>query len=1405
MFDHNENDADNDLLDSGRYWTPYGMPVRIDEHGYTVLGERKWRALYNPHLKATNELLGTSEVLILLGEPGSGKSFELSALKSQAEATAERNVRFIDLGRYADAGILDAALRRALKSCIDAGTPTTLFLDALDECRVNIKRAETVIEDVLLEADASALRIVITCRTPAWPRTLEDTLRSHWKSFRESAINSFEIVPYSRGQVAVALRERNIGEQGFFQSLSTSGAYALSLQPLGLRFLMSQFGDGEAFSSSRWTLYERGCAALLNESERRRENGNLSIPEGRLRLLLTGFIAATALLTNKTDIRLDGNYEVDFDRFRLDVGLLTHVPLRSGESDWCASREQFVEVLHSGLFTARGDGTFTFAHRTYAEFLAAHFIVSLGLPIPTVMSLFTLPDGSGRLVPQLQELAAWLGQKSQQLLSLVVALEPMLFFDSSVSISDDLQVGHIFDELIDLIERRKFPIYDYKLIRSYSKLEHTSLLEKLLRILGDKNRPCALRQFAADVASACGHVEAIPSLASIALDATENYEVRQSAANAIRDSHSQFAKMAIHPLMEGEWPEDVDDELKGIALHCAIESGDSLGSLIRHVRERKNANYAGAYAHALYRLQDLDILSSDVPNLLGWLQKELSREHLEHSWEDFAYQLFDKVACIVIASDEHWSEFGRVAWLALSNHHRLSTSRERSGFDKNLALAERHERRLRIFESILDWATGNPRSAAGVLRYGTGLLTETDAAYLIAAYDLPTRSEFQRRIIANLILGYLGDSSVREWLLESAGPHAEVRDALLADVSADYIDVVMLDSGEADKARETLALVRRLDAPPISRAPKANSLDLLLAALTRAENGDTWEWLNMLSYLRFEGDFLGYHTFSREVTTSPVWSVLDEGVQSRLCGCAAAYLRDTGPVERNLAPNQSNSYEDGGIAALVLLYTANVYGSADSMNLLVKWTRGVARYHLDGQPRAIINQLLDMALRHAPDQVMQVLSDVCLQFLAHDFARLPDFAEGFMPEPLRRQLEVLLPTQGETAFLALCKFLVENGSQTAAIDSLVVRLNASDDLSAPFAVRCMALLARREPERLLNTIWVRLREAPQAVVALAAEMHVSVSSQIVPLLLVDVDVTEQIFEILERCYPASSDIPLGGIVTSQHYVQDFRNSCLYSLRERASIESISALQRISERHPDRPWIASLLHDAELKAVRDSWIPYDESEAIAALGIAKGRVVRTEKELQAVVLNELEVIAGRVSGNSAQPAVYFLWDEASKRPKHEPRLCDWLTIELRDRLATRGAIVNREVQVRSHSPTGIGERTDILVEVSGVAANLQVPIRVVIEVKGCWNDDLLSAPAVQLRDNYMNAFGTGAGIYLVMWFMCETWADNDGRKKRTRKLVPGGTAQECLRVISSVCDEASSEMTLIRPFVIDCSF
>lgn len=440
--------------------------------------------------------------------------------------------------------------------------------------------------------------------------------------------------------------------------------------------------------------------------------------------------------------------------------------------------------------------------------------------------------------------------------------------------------------------------------------------------------------------------------------------------------------------------------------------------------------------------------------------------------------------------------------------------------------------------------------------------------------------------------------------------------------------------------------------------------------------------------------------------------------------------------------------------------------------------------------------------------MLELLLETCEQCLAfNNAACLPDFVAEFMPDSLFHALEALLPqVKSEQGFLVLSEFLVERGSEDA-IRVLLERIRSSSDLSVAPTSKFLAQLAKHVPGQLIGHVWERLRLHPEAVVQLAAEMRVVVPGQDVSLLRITPTVTEQIFEILEERYPSSADEKVGGFVTARHHIQDFRTCCIVNLRNRADVASIEALERISARHPNLPWIASLIHEAEQKLARDSWLPYEVLEVAAILGISNGRVVRTESELHDVVLSELQLIADKVSASAVLPAVYLLWDETAQRPKHEPRLCDWLASELKDRLSRKGAIINREAQVRSHNPKGVGERTDILVELSPPVRS-DLPGRtlsLVIEVKGCWNNELITAPASQLRDNYMKAYSAVAGIYFVMWFLCERWANDDSRKRTTQKLVPDGTYTACVDTVAAACFEASVGGALVTPVIIDCTY
>ena len=121
---------------------------------------------------------------------------------------------------------------------------------------------------------------------------------------------------------------------------------------------------------------------------------------------------------------------------------------------------------------------------------------------------------------------------------------------------------------------------------------------------------------------------------------------------------------------------------------------------------------------------------------------------------------------------------------------------------------------------------------------------------------------------------------------------------------------------------------------------------------------------------------------------------------------------------------------------------------------------------------------------------------------------------------------------------------------------------------------------------------------------------------------------------------------------------------------------------------------------------------------------------------------------------------------------------YLAHELTLRLTGRGVAVNREVLVLPRSAYGAGDRTDITVQATLVhdpyaatpAAALDRLV-VVVEVKGAWNDGLLSDQRNQLAVRYLPESGSDTGIYVVGWYPVDQWtATPDQRRTKARQLV-----------------------------------
>jgi hypothetical protein len=194
-------------------------------------------------------------------------------------------------------------------------------------------------------------------------------------------------------------------------------------------------------------------------------------------------------------------------------------------------------------------------------------------------------------------------------------------------------------------------------------------------------------------------------------------------------------------------------------------------------------------------------------------------------------------------------------------------------------------------------------------------------------------------------------------------------------------------------------------------------------------------------------------------------------------------------------------------------------------------------------------------------------------------------------------------------------------------------------------------------------------------------------------------------------------------------------------------------------------------------------------------------VRSPAQLADVLVQALRRYEQELHGE--QTPIRDLWDRQANRtlrPVDENTLSDHVQRFLKRDLVEGGIILNREVEIGRVPGAGAGTRTDIKVDAiqqSENSGSFDV-ITAVIETKGCWNDELLTAMKPQLVDDYLVRLAAPVGIYLVGWFDKTKWDPADYRRGRTPEWTPG-EAQ------SRIDQEATTlpPAFIVRPVVLDC--
>jgi predicted NACHT family NTPase len=565
-----------------RFWCPTTGNLNLDYSGFLYDPESKYGNAYNPDL-VKFDAISDVPCLILLGEAGIGKTIATKQEYEKVEAKLQRlqdDCLWFSLGDYgSDDSLCNAIFRdERFKAWLNGTYKLHLFLDSLDEGILSIKTLTRILRREIDKLPCNRCDLIsrheyldrlylrITCRTAEWKDSLTENFREKWG---KDNIGIYELAPLREIDIVSAAEKQSIDADKFLEELADKQAVPLAIKPITLKFLLSIYIKNSRFPLSQKELYEQGCLELCKEVNLDRLDcdfkGKLSEKQ---RLIVAGIIAVITIFANKVAIWTSSDYlempECDIVIQDLCVG---QEKIDGQEFD--ITQDCIKEVLSiSGLFSSRGTNRIGFAHKTYAEFLAALYLSHHQIPLVQIMSLIVSPqDAERKLVPQLHETTAWLASMNRKVLEKIMTTDPDVLLYSDISEDRNLREA-IVSNLLEQYEQEK--LFDRGLGNHlrYKKLKHPKLAEQLRSYIKDNNKNFNARYEAINIAEVCEVKELQDDLVNLALDRTQQIHLRSIAASTITTVGDSNTKLKLKPLAVKELPEDEEDSLKGNALRA---------------------------------------------------------------------------------------------------------------------------------------------------------------------------------------------------------------------------------------------------------------------------------------------------------------------------------------------------------------------------------------------------------------------------------------------------------------------------------------------------------------------------------------------------------------------------------------------------------------------------------------------------------------------------------------------------------------------------------------------------------------------------------------------------------------------------------------------------------------------
>ena len=598
------------------------------------------------------------------------------------------------------------------------------------------------------------------------------------------------------------------------------------------------------------------------------------------------------------------------------------------------------------------------AHQTYAEFLAAHYLRHCGMAAPQMLHLILYPDGSGKVVSQLQEVAAWLALMEPPVFRALVRSDPETLLRSDVTSLTDGDRAELARNLLSTIEAEDV-LDDHAIFAFYGRLKNPDLEGILRPYITDATRGAEVRRVAIGIAQECGVQGLAPELARVAVTAEEPNLVRVRAAAAVKGLDVPESNAALRPLALRSGDDDPDDELKGYGLSATWPGHLSAAELFGVLKPQKNRNLFGMYRRFLDTADVSGLRRSDFLIALCWAKEHLGQDRRIDPLCALAWRILAVATGQIQDPDvaEAMAEAMVRGWDYVPEDGPVAS-----------ALRASAEVRQTLTRVTLPKVVSNPFGASILL--DTCALSGVDALWLLGELETATIPGVQE-LLSGVFLRVFHSLSVEDYDLTLTAARGI---PALADALAPFRNPVLLDSPMAAAMRSDYVRAQQYRHVGTD-ADTPTNLDpqRIRAILDSQPSEGFWRVCRIL-------DEYAQSRSSDAPSVLAAWSELESDLGYRVIEAAEAYavgfapLRDT-PWWKD---GRFSYAEIAGFWALMLLSSCRQAPARFALltdKVWDKWTAIVASFPFPKE-NDLYAWVLQEAHRRHPEQVVQVLGDV---------------------------------------------------------------------------------------------------------------------------------------------------------------------------------------------------------------------------------------------------------------------------------------------------------------------------------------------------------------------------------------------------------------------------------------------